>query len=127
MENIKVDVMYGSKEKGNAWELKGVEVECPTTLQEWSDWIGLDKVLRMLKTYFLIRLQDFCRRLHAGTKNQAPKKDADILTLAASFRPFEKTMVLAAPRAMTPAELKAHLLTMSPEDRAAYLKELMAE
>ena len=127
MKKSAIDVQYGSKEKGNLWELKNVQIEVPETLKEWEEWITAEKCVRAIETYHYIRLQDFCRRMHNGGKNTKGQKDETIRELAKSFRLFENVRVASAPRAMTPAELKAHLMTMSAEDRAKYLEELMAE
>lgn len=128
MKKMTTDIQYGSHEKGNYWELKGVEYELPETLAELVEFAGdEERAVRAHNTLYTIRYQDRGRALHAGSKNRPGVKDAQVREALKPFRLFAKTYVAATPRAMTAAELKSHLLTMEPEARAAYIAELMAE
>lgn len=126
MKAMKMDCAAGSKEKGNLWELKGVEYKIPTTLKGWIEWLGEDKVLQAVETLDTIRRQDAARRAHVGGKNSGAMSDQRIRAeVVPNFRLFERTRIAAGPRVITPEAATAAIKTQV-KDKAA-LMALIAE
>ena len=99
MKTMKMTVSYGSKEKGNAWELKDVEYQIPGTVEEWVSVLTAEKVVLALETFDQIRRQDAARRAHVGGKNISGLSDKRIREeVVPNFKLFERTRIAAQQR-----------------------------
>lgn len=127
MKEMKMDVAFGSKEKGNLWELKGVVYEVPANIDGWVKWLGEEKVLLTLETYDAIRRQDAARRAHVGGKNTRGFSDQKIRDeVVPNFKLFEKTRISAERRPPTKEEAFATILALPEAERARAIQELLA-
>lgn len=124
MQTKKMDVTFGTKEKGNLWELKNVEYSIPSTMQEWIETLTEEKCVLAIETLDLIRRQDAVRRAHVGGKNTRGLTDEKCREVAREFKLFEKTRVAFERRPPTPEEAIAALLALSPEKLAAAMDEI---
>lgn len=123
MKKMMMDVAYGTKEKGNLWELKSAEYKIPETVEEWVEWLGSEKVVLALETLDQIRRQDVARRAHAGGKNTAGLSDQKIRTeVIPGFKLFDRTRIAAERRPPTVAEAEMVLLANADALRAMIAK-----